>query len=641
MKIALSEIKELLGNDFNRKQVEDAFALHSFEIEGVEEVNGDTVLDLDVLPNRSSDALSVLGLARELGAVLKSPLIDDPLKKPLPSFEKTDKLKARIDEGSSATLYGVAQINGIEINESPKWLQDFLIRHGQKPINNLVDATNYVLFFLGQPTHVFDADKLAGAQKTLGVRKAYNGEHITTLDAKNYELDESISVIYDAGSEGKEVLAIAGVKGGKYAEIDENTKNIIIESARFRQTETRLSAKKLALRTDASKRFENDIPDLLPFYGMDMLIKIILDIAGGKLVGVDFAQNKELRVNPNITVDIEKINKRLGTDFQISDVKDILTRLDFEIEGNKVRAPWWRTDIHIWEDISEELVRLHGLNNIAPQELPESGKEKETLKQLYWPEKLREFLMGKGFVELTNSSLQDKGELELANSLASDKNFYRDDLKYQVLKALDKNEPNAPLLGIYDAFRVFEIGNIYVDGVEKAHVCIAMRPVSKKKRDARAEVLISEIKSELEKEFGLELPQGDGPGVLEFPLEILFSGDMQDTYPKLPTLGNITYAPYSQYPFVLRDIAAWVESRDSEKEMRDIIKKHGKGLVQRIDKFDEFAPAIDSGHEKAGHISIALHIVFQAFDRTLTDDEVGGIMKEIENDFAQAGLEVR
>ncbi len=633
MKISLSEIRELLGKDLSRKQLEEAFGLHSFEIEEIEEIEGDTVIDLDVLPNRSSDALSVLGLARELSAVLDVPLKDDLLKKPLPTFKETDALKAHIDEDSSATVYGVAQINAVEVKESPKWLRDFLIRQGQKPINNLVDATNYVLFFLGQPTHVFDADKISGDKKIIAVRPAHANEKITTLDDKEYELNESISVIYDAGSDKKEALALAGIKGGKHAELDSNTKNIILESARFDPTATRLASKNLALRTDALKRFENDIPDLLPFYGLDLLIKIIQEIAGGELVSVSFAQVKEPRVNPKIKLELEKINKRLGTDFTMGYVKDILRRLDFEIEDDYARAPWWRTDIAILEDISEEIIRIYGLNNIAPQPLPNTDMKRDLLKSFYWSEKIRGFLAKKGFVELTNSSLQDKGELELANSLASDKNFYRDNLRYQVLKALDKNEPNAALLGIYDAFKVFEIGNVYKDGKEYSSVCIAIRPVAKKKREARAEQLISDLKAEFEKSFAVALPDSQEPGLLEFPLDLLFELPMEEEYPELPILKDLKYKAFSQFPFILRDIAAWVDSKDAEETMREIIKKHAGELLRRIDKFDEF--------EKDGKVSIALHIIFQADDRTLTDEEIGEIMQKIERDYAESGFEVR
>lgn len=633
MKISLSEIRELLGKDLSRKQLEEAFGLHSFEIEDIEEIEGDTVIDLDVLPNRSSDALSVLGLARELSAVLDIPLKDDLLKKPLPTFNEADALKAQIDEGSSATVYGVAQINGVEVKESPKWLQNFLIKQGQKPINNLVDATNYVLFFLGQPTHVFDADKISGDNKIIAVRPARANERITTLDDKEYELDDTVSVIYDAGSDNKEALALAGIKGGKHAELDLNTKNIILESARFDPTATRLASKKLALRTDALKRFENDIPDLLPFYGMDLLIKTIQEIAGGELVSVSFAQIKEPRENPKIKLELEKINKRLGTDFTMDYVKDTLRRLDFEMEDDYARAPWWRTDIGILEDISEEIIRIYGLNNIAPQPLPEANAKRDLLKSFYWSEKIRDFLTKKGFVELTNSSLQDKGELELANSLASDKNFYRDNLRYQVLKALDKNEPNAPLLGIYDAFKVFEIGNVYKDGKEYSSVCIAIRPVAKKKREARAEQLLLDLKVEFEKSFGVVLPDSQESGLLEFPLDLLFELPMEEEYPKLPTLKDLKYKAFSQFPFMLRDIAAWADSKDAEETMRELIKKHAGELLRRIDKFDEF--------EKDGKVSIALHIVFQADDRTLTDEEVGEIMQKIERDYAESGFEVR
>ena len=630
MKISLNQINELLEKPLSAKEVEEAFSLHAFEVDDIEEVEGDTVFDIDVLPNRSSDSLSVLGLARELSAILNIPLKEDYLEQDLPDFESDRQLEVVIEESSSATLYGAALIEGVEVKESPDWLKDFLIKQGQRPINNLVDATNYVLFFLGQPTHVFDADKLQG--KNIGVRLARQGESITTLDNEAYELDESISVIFDASSEDKKALAIAGIKGGLDSAVSDATKRVILESARFDPVLTRKAAQKLKIFTDASKRFENDVPDLLPFYGMKLLIETVLQVAGGELMCSAFISAKEPRENPKMFLDAGKINKRLGLELEMQEMQEILKRLRFKVVRDIVQAPFYRTDIERLEDISEEVARLYGLSKIKAKALPESDSEKRILDSFYYAEKLRANFTDKGWVEVINSSVQDKGELKLANALASDKNFYRDDLSYQLKKALDKNERNAPLLGIYDALRIFEIGNVYKGGKEFTAVAFAARPIKKKKREAATLEILQKVKSEIESNFGISLPEPEGE-TLEFPLETLFKEEPKDGYIKLETLPNVQYEPFSQYPFVLRDIAVWLPESADKSELESLIQKHSGELLKRMDLFDEFA--------KDGRVSYAYHLVFQSKDRTLTDEEINEIMANIEKEAKDKGWEPR
>ncbi len=630
MKISLNQINELLERKVTAKEVEKAFSEHAFEVDDIEEVQDDIIFDVDVLPNRSSDALSQLGLARELSAILNIPLKNDFLLQEKPEFEDNGFVSTSIDHNSSAHIYGAAYIEGVTVKESPEWLKSFLEKLGQKSINNIVDATNYVLFFLGQPTHAFDADKLSGT--SIGVRAAKEGERITTLDNEEYELNPEISVIYDANSSDEKALAIAGIKGGLESAVTESTKNIIIESARFDPTKTRKAAKSLKLFTDASKRFENNIPQLLPFYGMRFLIDLILEIAGGELKGVSFTIEGAITENPYIDFDLNKINARLGTEISEDEAKEILSRLHFEFENGKVKAPFWRTDINIIEDLSEEIIRLHGLHKVKPQALPAQSKDKNILDSFYYAEKLRKFLLDKNWIEVTNSSLQDKGELRLKNALASDKNYYRDNLKYQLIKALDKNERNAPLLGIYDSIKIFEIGNVYKDGHEYTSVALAVRPIKKKKREANTMQILNEIKTELETKFNASLPEPDGE-VLEFPLDVIKGTLDERKYPSLPVLPAVQYKPFSQYPFVLRDIAVWLPEGEDKERLEKLIQEKSGNLLVRMDLFDEY--------HKDGRVSYAYHLVFQSYEKTLTDDEVNTIMQEIEDKAREFGWEPR
>ncbi len=635
MKIALSQINELLEKPVSAKEVEEAFSFYAFEVEEVAEVDEDTVFDVDVLPNRSSDALSVLGLARELSAILDIPLKKDELLEDAPNFDESssNKLQTQIEDNSSASLYIAALIEGVKVKESPKWLQDFLLKVGQKPINNLVDATNYVLFYLGQPTHVFDADTLSFKDGyKLGVRPAKEKEEFISLDDKSYTLDETVSVIFDANDPNQKALAIAGVKGGKNSGTNDETTNIILESARFDPILTRKSAQKMMLQTDASKRFENDIPNLLPYYGMKKLIDLILDIAGGSIKSVSVSGVGQPKENPWIKFNQDKLDKIIGFHIEKEDAFGFLKRLRFNISEDTAQAPHFRTDINIFEDVAEEVLRLYGLQNLPKKQIPNIDKKPEIYKPYYYSEKLREFALNHGFIEVTNSSLQDKGELKLKNALASDKNHFRDDLKYALEKTLDKNEKNAPLLGIYDFIKVFEIGAVYKNGREFLSAAFSVRSIAKKKREQKAKLELEKIKLELEKEFDVSLPEVVSE-VFEFELETLFKDDLPESYPELPTLPAIKYEPFSVYPFVLRDVAIWLPKNTNAQELEKLIKEFGGSILVRIDKFDEF--------EKDERVSHAYHLVFQAPDRTLTDEEVNTIMQKIEEQAKNLGWEPR
>ncbi len=639
MKISLEQINNLLERELSQKEVEDAFSLHAFEIDEVIEDNGQVVFDVDVLPNRSSDALSVLGLARELSAILDIPMKEDLLQEDFESIlsslkekENPELLQVERKDKEYASAYFSAYIKGVKVGESPKWLKDFLASQGQKSINNLVDATNYVLFFLGQPTHIFDADALkkdaeSGAHR-LAVRKAKEKEQFRTLDKQEFELSDRIRVIEDAVS--GEPIAIAGVKGGESSGVSEQTADIVLESARFHPTLTRKVAQELSLRTDASKRFENDIPERLPVFGLKLLIDTVLELAGGELKATAVSY-EPFAESPQLRLDMAKIQKLIGVDITKEQAGGYLKHLRFDVSGDVVKPPFWRTDIKIWQDLAEEIARLYGLSKIKPTALPQKTKDRKILPSFCHAELLRDELLADGFVEITNSTLQDKGELELANSLASDKNFFRDDLSYGMLKALDKNERNAPLFGIYDAIKLFEIGTVYKDTQEFASVCIGVRPLAKKKREARAQAILEELRAKLQEKFAVELPEAKGE-VLEFPLSVL-SAVACDKYPEPPSLENIQYKAFSQFPFVLRDIAVWVPEDEPADALATLIKENGGELLRRADLFDEF--------KKDARVSYAYHLVFQSDERTLTDEDVNKVMSKIESAIDAKGWEIR
>ncbi|MAZ67554.1 hypothetical protein CL652_02155 [bacterium] len=614
----------------NADDLAQTLIFHAYEVEGVEEVNGDQVIDVDVLPNRSSDSLSHRGIAREISTLLNIPLKGDPLRTHVELIPTTDSVRVSLGSGS-CSRYVAAHITGVTVEPSPDWLRKRIEAIGQKPINNVVDATNYILFGLGQPTHVFDAQKFSGEKPHVGTRLAKKGEEITLLgEEEAIKLAEKVTVITDEGSGA--AVAVAGVKGGTLAEVDENTTDIIIEAAKFDPIQTRLSAQALKLRTDASTRFENDIPDEMTTFGAEAVAKLVLEIAGGELRG--FVSSGEIqKKNKAVKVTSEEVSSLLGVSISSDDIEDVFTRLGFTYirsgENFAVTAPFERRDIEIPEDLIEEIGRVFGYGKVPAQQLPELKDGANAYKKFAYAEKIRNALTNLGFTEVYLYSLRDKGEVALENSLASDKDHLRASLADGIIESLDKNEKQMPLLGLYDAVRIFEIGNVFTRDGEETRVCIGVRVAGTKKREERTGEQLDAALLSLKKTLGLMTGTFDhkfsaSQGYLEFSLDALLDtlADIEnyDTFPLAQD--GTSYSPSSQYPFVLRDIAVWMPEGTGAHELSEIIRKHAGDLLKRIDLFDDF--------EKDGRVSYAFHLVFQSMDTTLTDSQVGEIMSAIE-----------
>ncbi len=608
------------------EDIEHKLMFHAYEIEGIEIVNGDSVIDVDVLPNRAADSLSHRGIAREISSLFAIPMKCDPLrgKGAVELAPDTNTVEVTISDDDSCSYYVAAHIKDIKIKESPDWLIERLESIGQKSINNVVDATNYVLFDLGRPTHIFDANKLKGDVPSIGTRLANSGESITLLGGEEIELTDTMTLIIDTSSDIP--LAVGGVKGGSHAEVDENTTDIIVEVANFHPIKTRLTSQALKLRTDASARFENNMADELANYGATAVVDLILEVAGGELVGYKSVGELDSG-NIEVTVGLERISKLLGTEINKDEVEDIFNRLQFthsfDGESFVVRAPFERRDIRLPEDVIEEVGRVYGYDKINSVQLDIPKESPIINKKFAYSELIRNTLAELNVMEVYLYSLRDSGDVRLINALASNKDHLRSDLSSGIIEALDNNERNMPLLGLYQSMQIFEIGNIFLKNSEQTYVCIGVRVVGKKKREERTIELLNNIKNKLEDVLGVKLPKIDNE-TLEFNLdEIIKDLPEIDKYPKVSTImEGATYRVFSKYPFIIRDLAIWVPESTDEDVIKDIITKYGGELVQRIDKFDEF--------KKDGRVSFAFHIVFQAMDRTLTDREVGNIMKGVE-----------
>jgi phenylalanyl-tRNA synthetase beta chain len=565
----------------------EVLTFHAFEVESAIETGDDWVLDVKVTPNRGHDALSHRGIAKELSAILKIPLTNDPFAVRAVLAPITTEVSVKL-ASNLCKRYIAGYIKGVAVGPSPAWLKARLEAVGQRSINNVVDATNFVMFNLGQPLHAFDAGKLGSL--AIGVRTAEDGEVMVALDKKNYTLKDSMLVITAADVP----VGIAGVKGGMPAAIDETTKNIVIESANFDGVSVRKTAATLKLRTDASARFEQVLSPELAAHGMQTVAAMIIELAGGELAGFVDVYPEPQKQEP-VEVSFAKINAVLGTALTGADIADAFTRLGFAYKEEagvfEVQVPFERLDIVIPEDLAEEVARIVGYDKIPTTPLPLFDKQPEINKNFAAAEALREELAQKGYSEVYTSIFAEAGEQMVLNKVDSVRPYLRDSLLPELTEALAKNKVNKDLLGLKEV-KLFEIGTVWKGGKE----LVMLGTISEK---------------EAAKESSLK------------PADAT-------SYEDLPLSTATRFEPFSKYPYIVRDIAMWAAGGiDAEK----IIRAEAGPLAVKISLFDTF--------EKAGKTSLAYRIIFQSFDRTLTEAEVNQIMANLSLILVDKGFVIR
>lgn len=642
MKVVYDWLKEYVGDALPPvEKIDELLTFHAFEIDGIEEIQGQTVIDVKVLPDRSSDSLSHRGVAHEIAALMGVPLAHDPFREPVSLMPSTPKIQVTIHDQNACRRFGAALITGVRIKESPAWLRARLEALGQRSINNVVDATNYVMLALGQPLHAYDAEKFSHADGVwhFGVRMATTGESVTTLTKDAYELTERVQLIVDEASHA--IAGIAGIKGGAYAEVDAQTTHIILEAANFDAAVTRRASQSLRLQTDASKRFENNIsPELVPFALRDV-VKLIIDIAGGVCEGF-FDTYPTPHTHAPVYVAHTHITGLLGMLVDAETIEKIFTRLSCVYEkapdGWNVTAPFERTDIQIPEDLIAEVGRVHGYARVAAV-MPEVVPLAEINARHYYSDRIRSLLVDAGFSEVITSSFRAKDAIKLANAFASDKGYLRSSLRKNIEEVLDRNMPFADLVGVSHV-ALFEIGTIFnpqkgeVRGIdETVSLAIGVR-MKQQGYTPKDDVRLTEIAGLLEAALGEPLHAHIERGVLECSLTSLIARlPKPHVYASFVPGPQTTYKPFSQYPFMTRDIALWVPEEVSASGVEESIRAHAGDLLARITLFDTFT--------KEGRTSYAFRLVFQSYDRTLTDDETGGIMERVTDALLTQGYEVR
>jgi len=640
MKISRAWLQNYFDTELPASDVlSDALTFHSSE---VEEVKGD-LLDVKVLPDRAPYALSHRGIAYELAASLPLPMKDDPLRAPLPELPATNDVTVQIENGEKCLRYMGALVKGVKVGPSPEWLKAALESVGQRSINNVVDATNYVMLNIGQPLHAFDANKLGkdanGAYGIL-VRGAYEGEKITTLSGDELMLPEDTLVIADANADV--ALGIAGVKGGKAAELTEATTDILVEAANFDGPSVRRASQLLKLWTDASLRFQNKISPELAAYGMRDVLALIQQVAGGEVVGVTDAYPAPAAPAPMVTVTLDRINGTLGGTYSVEDVQDAFARLSlsFTADGETfhVMPPFERRDISIPEDLIEEVGRILGYDGIPSTELPPM-QEAPDQKRFRGIECLKDFLTERGYTEVSTQSFAAEGDITLANPLQSERPALRAGLSENMTEALARAASVAPrTLGVAPMLKLFELGTVFTSDGEHLSLCLGYQQLIGKPSTAVLEETVTDL-LEAFPDSGIARPAAIGPNVCELSLKDANLESLGDGYePTKISLGS--FVPFSIYPSAIRDIAVWTPEGTEESEVALLIQKEAGPLLARMDLFDRFEKTGADG--AAARISYAFRLVFQADDRTLSDADLDPTMAAVTNALnARDGWQVR
>ena len=443
---------------------------------------GDAVLDAEVTPNRP-DCLSILGVAREAGAVTGEAVTEPDLSYDEGGLPIEERARVEIADPDLCYRYCASLVSGVRVAESPRWLKDALVKVGQRPINNIVDVTNYVMLEYGQPLHAFDFDTIKDG--TVIVRAARRGEKLLSLDDETLELDPPMLAIADS----RDAVALAGVIGGSETGVQTGTTSILLESANFDPINTRRTATGHRLSTEASYRFERGIRAELAPRALRRATRLILEVAGGEAAKGIIDQYPGRKAAPVVKVSRSRIKQVLGVDLGMDQVEEVLTALGFRrseppkaAAGDGVsrqdektalwmEAPYWRSDVSIEDDLVEEVARTVGYEGIPTTMLSSPLPHHEPRPYRAFRERVRDILAASGMQEVISYSLTSRETLdqvgalaggtepiEIANPLNADMQVLRTSLRGSLLETLASNRS----VSRGDGLRLFEIGRVYL-----------------------------------------------------------------------------------------------------------------------------------------------------------------------------------
>ena len=628
MKVSYKWLNEYFeGKGPKDEEAADLLTMHSMEVEDLEKVDGDTVLNVKTLPNNNHSCLCHRGIAREIGTLAdKKPNLYSRKFNDFPISKTSKDLSIKIDDGKLCRRYIGRVVENIKVGPSPKWLADKLETLGQRSINNIVDATNFVMLEIGQPMHAFDADKIGSE---IVVKNAVKGQKITTLDKKEVELDEGVLLITD----GNNPLAIAGVKGGNFAELESNTKNIILESASFDPVLIRKTSQKIKIQTDASKRYENDLTQELCEEAMDILTKLIVEVSGTPETKVaevvDNYPNKAPKVELGISS--KEASSIIGVEIKDSDIENIFDRFGFKWKkvGDQfvIEVPIERLDLRIKEDLAEEIGRVYGYEKIKDIPFNKNIGNAKIDKAFAYKEKIRRVLYGEGFSEVINYTFVAKGDIELANPVSPERKFLRTNLSDGIKENLEFNSRYSELIEM-PQIKIFEFGHVFNDDGEEKTFCLGVKNPIGLKKPKEKDVLENTLKI-LSEKIGTELKNnGKHENVAEFDFDHILEKLPEVNKYDFSEVGDKTkrFKKISPFPFMIRDIAVFTPEGTKAEDVFSIISKEAGELMIKNRLFDVFTKTFPDGKVMT---SYAYRLIFQSYNRTLTDEEVNAIMAKI------------
>lgn len=582
MKISYNWLKWYIPQIPEPEKLEQIFTFKLCEVEEVNTTNEDVVFDLKILPDRAGDLLSHLGVARELSGLLSVPFVDPTSQYTIPESKGTH-LSINI-ETEKCDLYMGRIIRNVSVSSSPQWVVNHLNSIGERSINNIVDASNLVMFDCGQPTHAFDLQKLSGEK--INIREAKKEELFSVVggDAVSVLIKEGDIVVCD----NDKTIALAGIKGGTNSGISIDapyTTDILLEVAHFDPVSVRKTGQRLSLISDARKRFENNVPPGRASYAMRELSALILEMCPNAIFEDVFIAGNYKQEKRQVSFTVEIINEKLGTQLTPSDIASILQSYGYEYieeSGNFIMfVPYWRNDIVGIHDIVEEIGRVYGYDKIDST-LPVFPTKKEDDETYTKIQHVKNFLTLSGYREVMNYTFVKKGEIQVAHGLKG-KDSLRTNLSDGLKESFEKNRLNAPLLETSD-LKIFEIGTVFTNEKEKIHIAVATKK-----------------------------------GIEEYDLDEYIKKNSIDTVVSKP---NKYLAPsekqfvlWSEYPFISRDVSFWSNNEIFSEEFTKLIKPALSSLCVR-------GPYLIDTFSKDGKFSYAFRFVFQSYEKTLTDKDI-------------------
>ena len=616
----------------------------------------DNVIDFDLTANRG-DLLSILGMAYEIGAIYDKPVKEVDLNHKEQGEDINKSFTAEVKTENCKMLL-VKKVENVEIKESPKFIKNRLISSGIRPINNVVDISNYVMLELGQPLHFYDADRLGNK---MVVRMAEEGEHLTTLDGNERILNNTDIVIADA----KHGVGLAGVMGGLETEVEENTKNVIIESAIFDSVKVRLTSKKI-LRSEASNRFEKGLDPNRTYMAIERACKLLEEYANGKVVTGIVKYDTTNKNDKEIDIKFQNINDVLGTTISNEDILNVFRRLGFKytVKGDTVtvKVPTRRLDISIKEDLIEEVSRIFGVDNIkgklpvVPMRKGSYDKTQREIRNKMVALGLKETL---SYVlindkEVKEYTLDEFEPLKLLDPLTEDRNTLRYSMIPSLYKIYEYNKAREQKdVSIFEIGKGFyKKGEIYGEDTKLCALMTGRYALGLNNNKNVDFYVIKGVAEEILDYLGYagrytfarqELPKEMHPGqgayinvngtnvgiigkihpnvtkddvfVLEINLDELFK----------KKVGKMKYKEISKFPNVKKDVAFIVAKNLESKDIEKVIKNAGGSLLTDIEVFDVYT----GSNVPEGKKSIAYSLTFADSKKTLTDEEVNNLLNKV------------